>query len=127
MIAEFQKVVVDVTDLDRGLKFWSELTGLKPTYADPAGKFMGLGKQHEQGGDSIIILLQLVTAVSSGGGTHIDLKVNDVQQAIVEVEKIGGTVKKVADSYPDTINPQLEWAVMQDPFGNPFCLIRYVD
>ena len=49
MIAEFEKVVVDVPDLEKGREFWGALTGLEPGYVDPTGKFMGLGKKTTNG------------------------------------------------------------------------------
>lgn len=124
MIAEFLKVVVDVTDLEKGLDFWSALTGLQRSYVDPAGRFMGLGVKQVQGEDSSVILLQHVEEVESGGGTHIDLKVTNVEEAIRKVEGIGGKLKQSIGLYPSDENPLLEWAVMEDPFGNPFCIIR---
>ena len=42
-IAQFLKVVVNVSDLQSGLRFWSALTGLEPGYIDPLGNFAGLG------------------------------------------------------------------------------------
>ena len=70
MIAEFEKVVVDVPDLERGLAFWGALTGLAPRYVDPAGKFMGLGSKVTKGETNSVILLQLVDHMGSGGA-HI--------------------------------------------------------
>ena len=124
MIAEFEKVVVDVPDLEMGLKFWGELTGLAPGYVDPAGKFMGLGKKTTAGVTNSVILLQHVEHLGSGGSTHIDLKVVDVAKAIPLIEALGGKLKKAPGYYPDKHSPVLEWAVMQDPWGTPFCIIR---
>ena len=124
MIAEFEKVVVDVPDLEKGLEFWGSLTGLEPGYQDPAGKFMGLGKQTTNGVENSVILLQLVNHLGSGGSTHIDLKVDDVQAAIPKIEALGGKLKRAPAFYPDQQSALLEWAVLQDPWGTPFCIIR---
>ena len=124
MIAEFEKVVVDVPDLEMGLKFWGELTGLAPGYVDPAGKFMGLGRKTTAGVTNSVILLQHVDHLGSGGSTHIDLKVADVAKAIPLIEALGGKLKKAPGYYPDKHSPVLEWAVMQDPWGTPFYIIR---
>jgi hypothetical protein len=124
MIAEFEKVVVDVPDLERGLEFWGKLTGLMPGYIDPAGKFMGLGKKTTNGDENSVILLQHVDHVGSGGSTHIDLKVVDVAKAIPLIEALGGKLKKAPAFYPDEPSALLEWAVMQDPWGTPFCIIQ---
>lgn len=42
---------------------------------------------------------------------------------------LGGTVKKPPSLYPrpgsyGSDKPAIDWAVMQDPFGNEFCLVR---
>jgi len=124
MIAEFEKVVVDVPDLERGLEFWGKLTGLEPGYIDPAGKFMGLGKRTTNDVENSVILLQQVDHMGSGGSTHIDLKVDDVGAAIPKIEALGGKLKKPSAYYPDQHSALLEWAVMQDPWGTPFCIIR---
>jgi predicted enzyme related to lactoylglutathione lyase len=124
MIAEFEKVVVDVPDLEKGREFWGALTGLEPGYVDPTGKFMGLGKKTTNGVENSVILLQQVEHLGSGGSTHIDLKVNDVAAAIPKIEALGGKLKKAPGYYPDEQSALLEWAVMQDPWGTPFCIIR---
>ena len=54
---------------------------------------------------------------------HIDLTVEDVDLAIDEVIALGGSLVRPKGIHaPD--DPQVEWAVMADPFGNEFCLIR---
>ena len=58
MIAQFEKVVVDLPDLENGLRFWGALTGLERGYVGPAGKFMGLGKRAIDGSTHSVILLQ---------------------------------------------------------------------
>ena len=107
MIAEFEKVVVDVPDLQRGLEFWSKLTGLELRYQDPAGKFMGLGKKTTNGDVNSVILLQHVDHMGSGGSTHIDLKVDDVGAAIPKIEALGGKLKKPSAFTPTNIPPFL--------------------
>ena len=111
--------------IEKGLDFWSALTGLQRSYVDQAGRFMGLGVKPVQGEDSSVILLQHVAKVESGGGPHIDLKVTNVEEAIRKIEGIGGKLKQSIDLYPSDGSPHLEWAVMEDPFGNPFCIIRF--
>ncbi len=46
-------------------------------------------------------------------------------RAARQVEEIGGVLLKPAALYPNDDDPMLEWAVLQDPFGNEFCLIRW--
>ena len=49
-------------------------------------------------------------------------------KAIRQIEAIGGRVKKAPTIYPRPGSypgepPLIDWAVMQDPFGNEFCLV----
>ena len=133
-IAQFLKVVVNVSDLQSGLKFWSALTGLEPGYIDPLGNFAGLGSVPVVGEVvSSVILLQLVpkqqTPVHSGA--HVDLFTDAVSRAVEQASAIGATLVRPAGFYPDhdpmlsDEKPLLEWAVMADPFGNEFCLVTH--
>ena len=66
-----------------------------------------------------------ISQVSTHSGTHLDFRVDngtDAAQAIVE---IGGAVIKPPDTYIIDGEAMLEWAVMEDPFGNEFCIIRW--
>lgn len=60
--------------------------------------------------------------------SHVDIWVQDIDDAIRQIEAIGGTVKKAPSLYPRPHSypgerPLIDWAVMQDPFGNEFCLV----
>ena len=59
------------------------------------------------------------------GGTHLDLWVDDVAEAVRQAERIGARVVKSPAPYPDSTDPSLEWAVLSDPFGNQFCFVRW--
>ena len=59
----------------------------------------------------------------------MDVGVDDVDVAIAHVERIGGRLKYPPTLYPvphgyQGARPLIDWAVMQDPFGNEFCLVR---
>ena len=60
---------------------------------------------------------------------HVDITPEDgVDKAIEQIVQIGGTVKKPPSLYPRPRSrgdepPVIDWAVMQDPFGNEFCLV----
>jgi hypothetical protein len=61
---------------------------------------------------------------------HIDITPTDgVDVAIERILELGGSVKKPPSLYPrpgtfgDDDAPVIDWAVMQDPFGNEFCLV----
>ena len=60
---------------------------------------------------------------------HVDITPNHgVDAAIVDILALGGSVKKAPSLYPRPTaacdeEPIIDWAVMQDPFGNEFCLV----
>ena len=121
-IARLWKPVVNVTDLDEGERFWSAVSGLSPR-GRHGGRYSALNAEGEQGW----LLLQLVPEgqVSVNSGTHLDFNVDDVATAVDQIREVGGTVLMAPDYYaPDGVDV-LEWAVMADPFGNEFCVIRW--
>jgi predicted enzyme related to lactoylglutathione lyase len=123
-IAKLWKPVVDVTDLDEGERFWSAVSGLTPMGRH--GQFSVLDTP-DAGDEEGWILLQLVpdTPDRPVGGTHLDFRVDDVADAVHRIAEVGGTLVRAPEIYrPDGVD-LLEWAVMQDPFGNPFCVIRW--
>ena len=127
-IARFWKPVINVTDLDVGERFWCAVSGLKPMGRIHSGEFSVLDEEGRgDAGDDHWILLQRVPEgqVSVDGGTHLDFRVDDVALAQARIEEIGGAVLKPAGMFPDDEDPVLEWAVMADPFGNEFCIIRW--
>lgn len=133
-IAAYLKVVVNVSDLQSGLRFWSALTGLEPGYIDPLGNFAGLGSVPVVGEVvSSVILLQRVPEQqrSLHSGAHVDLFTDDVSRAVEQASAIGARPVRPVGFYPDhdpmltDDKPVLEWAVMADPFGNEFRLINH--
>ncbi len=123
-IAKFWKPVINVTDLDAGESFWSAVSGLSPQGRH--GQFSVLDADNASDRDNWI-LLQLVPVgqVSTKSGTHLDFRVDDVADAAQAIVEIGGAVIKPPDMYIIDGEAMLEWAVMQDPFGNEFCIIRW--
>jgi predicted enzyme related to lactoylglutathione lyase len=119
--------VIDVGDFASGEAFWSEVTGLPVIGSGLYGRFSYLGQpkpwKHE-------IILQLMPEPKgpAPNRSHIDLDVSDVDAAIERIVAIGGSVKKPPSLYPRPGSmpgkvPVIDWAVMQDPFGNEFCLV----
>ncbi len=119
--------VIDVDDLAVAEAFWSEVTGLPVIGSNVNGRFSYLGQlrpwKHE-------VILQSVTGRKgeAPNRSHVDIGVADVDAAIRQIEAIGGGVKKAPSLYPRPGSfagkvPTIDWAVMQDPFGNEFCLV----
>ncbi len=119
-VGRLRRFVVDVNDLAVGEQFWSAVTGLPVDFSAWQGQFSGLGSI-ETGS----VLLQLVperkTALKNRA--HLDIGVDDVPGAVAEVVALGGRVIRSPGVFPEA-DPEVEWAVMADPFGNEFRLIR---
>jgi predicted enzyme related to lactoylglutathione lyase len=126
-VGSIRCIVVNVTDLAIGEAFWSEVTGLPVLGSNYTGRFSYLGNQepwkHE-------MILQLVHEPKGAEANrcHLDLSVDDVDEAIEKIISIGGRVKKQPSIYPRPGSfpgkpPVIDWAVMTDPFANEFCLV----
>jgi predicted enzyme related to lactoylglutathione lyase len=139
--------VIDVEDLEIGAAFWSEVTGIPrltlPAIASGWTDHAYLGYQDDKTWKHEIILHRVSTAKRSDAGAvdvarrldpaanraHIDIGVEDVDVAIAKIAAIGGRLKYPPTVYPvphawEGAQPLIDWAVMQDPFGNEFCLVR---
>jgi predicted enzyme related to lactoylglutathione lyase len=135
--------VIDVEDLEVGAAFWSEVMGIRQISSAWPDRFAYLGYQNEKSWKHEIILHRVTTAKKSDPGVvdaswrldpaanraHIDITVEDVDAAIAQIEAIGGRLKYAPTVYPvphayEGARPLIDWAVMQDPFGNEFCLVR---
>lgn len=123
-IGKFRCIVMNVTDLDRGERFWTAVTGLPLRFSA-----VGYPTRYSRLGDirSHSILLQLVREdrPSPTNNAHLDLTVEDVDLAVQQALALGATLFREKGTYPiGSPSPYLEWAVMLDPFGNKFCLIK---
>ena len=130
-------VVINVTDLDVAHRFWSEVTGLE-VIGTEHGWHGWLGYLGTRDPWKHEVILQQVDAspVEAGvpnrartNAVHVDITPDDgIDKAIEQIIELGGTVKKQPSLYPRPGShpdepPELDWAVMQDPFGNEFCLV----
>lgn len=123
-IGKFRCIVMNVTDLKRGERFWMDVTGLPL-------RFIGVGYPtlYSRLGSIAThsILLQLVPEDNPPptNNAHLDLTVEDVDVAVEQALALGATLFREKGTYPiGSTEPYLEWAVMTDPFGNAFCLIK---
>jgi predicted enzyme related to lactoylglutathione lyase len=126
-IGELRCVVIDVEDLDVAERFWSEVTGIPVIPSPWPGRFSYLGAddpwKHE------VILHRVETRKDPmPNRCHIDITAPDMDAAIEQIDAIGGRLKRAPSIYPRPGSsagpiPLIEWAVMQDPFGNEFCIV----
>jgi predicted enzyme related to lactoylglutathione lyase len=135
--------VIDVEDVHVGAAFWSEVTGIPIIRSAWPDRFAYLGHEDETTWKHEIILHRVPTGKTpdpaavdetrrldpAANRAHIDIGVEDVDVAIARIEAIGGRLKYPPTVYPvphayEGARPLIDWAVMQDPFGNEFCLVR---
>lgn len=122
--------MVNVTDMTLGYEFWSEVTGLDVIGGqDPwHGRFGYLGTVDPWKHEMILQLVDSPKAVETNR-VHIDITPTEgIDSAIDRIVALGGSVKKEPSLYPRPGSygdeaPVIDWAVMQDPFGNEFCLV----
>lgn len=129
-IGRYRCTVIDVDDLAVAYRFWSEVTGLEIIGSADGwhGRFGYLGRRHPWKHE---IILQVVDRPKGAepNRVHIDITPeNGIDDAIERIIAIGGRVKKAPSLYPrpgshGEEQPLIDWAVMQDPFGNEFCLV----
>ena len=129
-IGTYRCTVIDVDDLELGYRFWSGVTGLEVIGSRTGwhGRFGYLGHKNPWKHEFI---LQVVDSQKGEhpNRVHIDLTPNDgIDRAIEDIVALGGTLKKAPSLYPrpgshGEERPIIDWAVMQDPFGNEFCLV----
>jgi hypothetical protein len=114
--------VVDVNDLAVAERFWVAVSGLPLKYSGWTGSISRLGDP------PVSIMLQLVPERKTPlkNRAHLDFLVEDVAVATAQVVELGGRVIKEPGLFfePGSPDPVLEWAVVADPFGNEFCVIR---
>ena len=117
-VGRLRRFVMDVNDLAVGEQFWSAVTGLPVDFSGTW--FSGLGSI-ETGS----VLLQLVPERKTDlkNRAHIDIGVDDVPGAVEEVVALGGRLIRSPGVFPEH-DPEVEWAVRADPFGNEFGLVR---
>ena len=136
-VGTFRCVVINVTDLHLAYEFWGAVTGLE-VIGSETGWHDWLGYLGTKDPWKHEIILQRVDTSpleiqapdpKKPNQVHIDITPNDgIDQAVKDIVELGGTVKKAPSLYPrpgshGDHRPLIDWAVMQDPFGNEFCLV----
>jgi predicted enzyme related to lactoylglutathione lyase len=119
-VGGLRSIVVDVNHLEESERFWSSVLGLEVQWPSRQGQFSRIGAK---GAGSVLLQLVPEKKTELKNRVHIDITVMDVARALDEVLKLGGSVIKEPALWPET-DPLLEWAIMADPSGNEFCLIR---
>ena len=107
-------IVIDVNDLKRCANFWSQVLGTDILYQDE--RYLRLGHKGER---PTLLLQKVPERHKEKNRVHIDLDVPDLDKAINRVQDLGGHKLSRLSEYG------IEWAVMADPDGNEFCLVKH--
>jgi catechol 2,3-dioxygenase-like lactoylglutathione lyase family enzyme len=136
-IGRWKCVALNVTDMEKGRAFWSAVLGWEESREPWHG---WIGALRDQESDNYMILIETnVAPIETAAPTHhetnrmhIDIWPNEgMDSAVADIVAIGGTLKKPPSLYPrpgahGDEAPSIDWAVMQDPFGNEFCIVEQI-
>ena len=106
-------VGIDVEDLERSETFYSALLGVRR--ASTWEQYLIF---EPLAGGLTVYLQRVPEKKTAKTRLHMDLSVPDVPAALVRVEALGGKALR------DFVEPGDDLAVVADPDGNEFCLIR---
>ena len=120
-------VNIDVDDLDKAVRFYTEALGLR------VGRRFGTGAVELLGAEAPLYLLvkEPGTAPFKGAAAkrdyarhwspvHLDFAVEDVEAAVARAEAAGAKRERAISTH--------KWgrmALMADPFGHGFCLLQF--
>src|SRR5262245_35743648 len=135
-IGTMRCVVINVTDLSVAYRFWSAVTGWEVIGSEEGWHgWLGYLGTAEPWKHEMILIKSDAAPIETEPPTHhrtntvhIDITpTHGVDRAIEQILEIGGSLKKPASLYPRPGThddpPIIDWAVMQDPFSNEFCLV----
>jgi catechol 2,3-dioxygenase-like lactoylglutathione lyase family enzyme len=111
-------VVVDVQDMERGVRFWTAALGYRQRDREWDPEFMML---EDPEGVRTPVSLQLAAAPPKEPvRVHLDLYTSEQARHVERLVELGAT--RVADwPYPE----DADFVVLRDPDGNEFCVIDH--
>jgi catechol 2,3-dioxygenase-like lactoylglutathione lyase family enzyme len=111
-------VVVNVQDMERGVRFWSAALGYEPREERWDSEFMML--VHPEGRGLPVSLQLADTPPKEPVRVHLDLYTDEQQRHVDRLVALGAT--RVDDwPYPDGA----DFVVLRDPDGNELCVIDH--
>jgi len=119
-VGALRSIVIDVNDIEEAERFWSAVLGLEVQFDVFENQYSRIGAK---GGGSVLLQLVPEKKTEFKSRAHVDLTVTDVGRAADEIVNLGGSLIREAVRYPES-DAMLEQAIVPDPSGNEFCLIR---
>jgi predicted enzyme related to lactoylglutathione lyase len=117
-IGDLAWIIVDCSDPALLATFWSQVLGVDVDEAleDPV-QYQPLAPVTPNGPK---LIFQRVPESKQGKNRlHLDVRVEDIEEAAARIEALGGHQLAGADYSEDGFS----WRIMTDPEGNEFCLI----
>jgi predicted enzyme related to lactoylglutathione lyase len=110
-------VTFDCLDPERVARFWAALLGREPGPSQDGWVYLGdRGDAHPR------LVFQPVPEPKSGKARiHLDVTVEDIDEAIAVVTTLGGRFTGERHVYDEGVV-----VVMADPEDHEFCLVRYI-
>lgn len=107
--------VIDVDDLDAGVKFWSVALDASEEPASSSHIYRRLRLPYSE----IRVLLQRTTdAKTSKERMHLDLESDDVEAEVRRLEQLGAT------RWDHQQERGYDFWVLKDPWGNELCVLQ---
>ena len=113
MALEIGAVVWGVKDVERAVEFWSAALDYEVKYHAPDDFAILLPRK----GDGVQLSISKVTS-DKAKRHHLDLFAEDQQAEVERLLSLGATRKEW--DYPS----DADYVVLQDPDGNPFCVVQ---
>ena len=112
-VGSFMFATIDCVDPERLARFWAAVLGTEVDTTMDEGRYVFL-----KGGEALPVLCFQRVPEAKAGKTrmHIDVSVNDLDEATARVTELGG-------SWPGQVEKTLEgfaWRTLTDPEGNEF-------
>jgi predicted enzyme related to lactoylglutathione lyase len=109
-------VTFDCSDPQRVARFWSELLDREPGPSQEGWVYLG-----QRGDSQPRLVFQPVAEPKTGKvRIHLDVSVDDIDEAIGVVTSLGGRFTGERHDYTDGVV-----VVMADPEDHEFCLVQY--
>jgi predicted enzyme related to lactoylglutathione lyase len=106
-------ITVDCTDPETLAAFWGPLLGV-----EVSGRWQQyVGLKAPAPGHPRLLFQTVPGPRPEHRTTHVDLHVDDLEEATARVLSLGGRVVE------DQVFDETRWRVCADPEGNPFCLV----
>jgi predicted enzyme related to lactoylglutathione lyase len=109
--------VIDVSDLDQGVSFWSAALNAaeEPVRENSRHIYRRL---HVSDSEVRILLQKTKDKKTSKERMHLDLETDDVEAEVSRLEALGAT------RWHHQVERGFDFWVMRDPWGNEFCVLQ---